>query len=298
MTNQLTNSTKLNSPNVHATFAKVLGSKANQFVASLISATSTNPNLNNCDFNSLVSASMICASLDLPATPSLGFAYLVPYSGKVQFQIGYKGLIQLCIRSGQFKNINTCAVYEDDTQDDVVNRLTSIFVMENKSGVAVKGYAAYFKLLNGFEKTSFMSKEDLEKHAKKYSKSYNSSSSIWRDNFEAMATKTVLKLLLGKFAPMNVEIQTALESDQKVDETYADNSQIIDAKSSNTKSELTQFIETEVQSSEALLATEGHLKTDEEREAFQAKLVELQEAEKPKTSDGSLIEAKAPATNV
>lgn len=234
MSNQITNSTKLNTPNVYNTFSKVLGSKANQFVASLISATSTNPNLNNCDFNSLVSASMVCASLDLPATPSLGFVYLVPYGGKVQFQIGYKGLIQLCIRSGQFKNINTCPVYEDDTQEDVVNRLTSIFVMENKSKSEIKGYAAYFKLLNGFEKTYFMSKEELEKHGKKYSKSYNSSSSIWKDNFEAMAIKTVLKLLLSKFAPMNIEIQTAIESDQKVDDNYSDNPQtdnpqIIDA---------------------------------------------------------------------
>lgn len=225
---QLTTTQQLGSPSVKASFEKVLGTKAGQFVASLISAVQTNQKLQQCDFNSLIASATTAASLDLPVNGSLGFAYLIPYGKKVQFQIGYKGLIQLCIRSGQFKSINAVPVYDTDDNDAVFNRLTAIFEKEKPKGKII-GYAGYFKLLNGFEKSNYMSLDELNQHGEKYSKSYNSKDSItgkyngiWKTNFEAMAIKTVLKLLLNKYAPMNVELQKAIEEDQKVDDLYID----------------------------------------------------------------------------
>lgn len=225
MSTQLTTPTipqQLGSPSVKASFEKILKEKASQFVGSLISAVQTNPKLQQCDFNSLIASATTAASLDLPVNASLGFAYLIPYGKQVQFQIGYKGLIQLCIRSGQFKSINAVPVYDTDDNDIVLTRLTALFEKEKPTGKII-GYAGYFKLLNGFEKSNYMSLEDLNQHGKKYSQSFKSGFGVWKDNFEAMAIKTVLKLLLGKYAPMNVELQKAIQEDQKVENLYIDN---------------------------------------------------------------------------
>lgn len=234
--NQFTITKQLVSPSVKTSFEKILGSKAGQFVASLISAVQSNPKLQECDFDSLIASATTAASLDLPVNGSLGFAYLIPYGKQVQFQIGYKGLIQLCIRSGQFKTINAVAVYDTDDNDTVLTRLTSLFEKEKPKGKII-GYAGYFKLLNSFEKSNYMSLEELGLHAKKYSQSWETGykdkktgefiyTGIWRKQFSMMAIKTVLKLLLGKYAPMNVELQKAIQEDQKADGLYIDNQEI------------------------------------------------------------------------
>ncbi|HGH0452581.1 TPA: recombinase RecT, partial [Clostridioides difficile] len=143
---------------------------------------------------------------------------------EAQFQIGYKGFIQLAMRTGQYKTINAIEIYENEIKS--VNRLTGeIEFNENKDEIdneIVVGYIAYFKLLNGFEKTLYMSKEDMEKYAKRYSQTYKSNkdyvvkSSLWTTDFDAMAVKTVLKRLLSKYGILSIEMQKALETDQAV----------------------------------------------------------------------------------
>lgn len=203
MSNQI--SQQLNSPAVHASFSKVLGEKSNQFVASVISAVQANPKLKTCNFESLMGSAMTAASLDLPVTPELGFAYLVPFKDQVQFQIGYKGLIQLAMRSGLFQKINVCPVYDNDTDDQVMTRLTAVIADQKKPEGKIIAYAGYFLLLNGFERTSHMCVEELQEYAKAH--------------FESPSIKTALKLLLS-YAPLDVngELQKAIIEDQKVNQ--------------------------------------------------------------------------------
>ncbi|MDL5068816.1 recombinase RecT, partial [Clostridioides difficile] len=208
-------------------FKEVLKDKANTFMASVVNVSNL-PSLKDAEPNSILKSAMVAATLDLPIDPNLGFSYLVPFTNKgvkeAQFQIGYKGFIQLAMRTGQYKTINAIEIYENEIKS--VNRLTGeIEFNENKDEIdneIVVGYIAYFKLLNGFEKTLYMSKEDMEKYAKRYSQTYKSNkeyvvkSSLWTTDFDAMAVKTVLKRLLSKYGILSIEMQKALETDQAV----------------------------------------------------------------------------------
>jgi recombination protein RecT len=168
----------------------------------------------------IISAAAVAASLDLPVNPSLGFAHIVPYKdnkeGRViaQFQLGWRGFNQLAMRSGQYKTMNVTQVYEGELIK--YNRITGDmeFNLEGKTSDVVVGYVAYFKLLNGFEKYWYMTKEEAQKHGKRYSKSYESGQ--WTKDFDAMAKKTVIKMLLSKFGILSIEMQKAIETDQAV----------------------------------------------------------------------------------
>ena len=171
---------------------------------------------------------MMAATLDLPINNNLGFAYIVPYKRKfkngqgqwtetleAQFQMGYKGFIQLAQRSGQFARIAATPVYQGQLIS--ANPLLGYefdWTVENK-GEAI-GYVAFFKLLNGFTAELYMSTADVKKHAGKYSQSFKYGSGVWKDNFEAMALKTVTKLLLSKQAPLSIDMQTAQLADQSI----------------------------------------------------------------------------------
>lgn len=205
----------LETPAVRNRFDEVLGKKAAGFISSIISATSMNAQLSKADPMSIMQAAMIAASLDLPINPSLGFAYIVPYNGQAQFQMGYKGYIQLAMRSGKYKLMNVTSVCEG--QIKTINNFTGEveFDMYKPSGKVV-GYVAYFKLLNGFEKYLYMTVEDLERHAKKYSQTYKKNVGKWKDDFNAMAQKTVIKQLLSKWGLLSIELQKAIETDQSV----------------------------------------------------------------------------------
>lgn len=205
-------------------FEEILGKKAQGFISSVINV-SKSKSLVDADPNSIMASAVVAATLDLPIDPNLGFSYIVPYndkkSGKIaQFQMGYKGFIQLAQRTGQYKTINAIPVFENEIKH--VNRLTGEIELFDKPEPSTKivGYVAYFSLLNGFEKALYMTREELEKHGKKYSQSYKSSKdwivkqSLWTTDFDSMATKTVLKLLLSKYGPMSIEMQTAIKSDQ------------------------------------------------------------------------------------
>lgn len=242
-------------------FEEVLGKKTQGFLASVMQVADQ-AHLKKAVPATVVNAAMMAATLDLPINNNLGFAYIVPYTKKVkntdkkgavtwtesteaQFQLGYKGFIQLAQRSGQFKRINACAIYSEDTDESILNRLKSM-IPKSPVGTVV-GYIGYFELLNGYEGHLSMTIDELKAHAMKFSQTYKSAEtatetwkkgkSVWHEQFEAMATKTVLKLLLSKQAPLSIEMQRAVVADQAVikdvsadgadDIQYPDN-QIID----------------------------------------------------------------------
>lgn len=210
---------------------ELLGSRAPQFITSLVAAAGAN-GLNACEPSSVVSAALIAASMDLPINQNLGFAYLIPYKDRknnvtiCQFQMGYKGFIQLAQRSGFYKTINATDVREGELVS--MNRLAGEPVFEwlddeKREKANVVGYIAYFKLLNGFEKSLYMSVDALTNHATKYSKNYAKfKSGMWAEDFDAMAKKTVIKLLLSKFGPLSTQLQEAIQHDQTIDGEYAD----------------------------------------------------------------------------
>lgn len=210
---------------------EIMGKKAAPFMASIVNVSNL-PSLKDAEPNSIISSAIVAATLDLPIDQNLGFAYIVPYNTKegnsyvkkAQFQMGYRGYIQLAMRTGQYKTINAIEIYKGEIKR--VNRLTGEIEFNDDEDLidrdTVVGYMAYFKLLNGFEKTLYMTKEEMEKHAKKYSQSYSSSkkwvvdSSLWTTDFDGMAIKTVIKRLLSKYGILSVEMQNAITNDQAV----------------------------------------------------------------------------------
>ena len=197
-------------------FQELLGQKSAGFISSVISIVNSNTSLKGVNPQTVLSAAVIAATLDLPVNQSLGFAYIVPYKGQAQFQLGYKGFVQLAIRTGQYKTINATEVFEGEIVS--VNRLTGRIELDETARKSEKivGYAAYFELINGFEKTLFMTTEQIMKHAERYSQSYVKDYSPWKSNFPEMALKTVLKRLLSKYGIMSIQMQTAMQTDQAV----------------------------------------------------------------------------------
>lgn len=195
-------------------FKEILGQKAPGFISSILSVTNSNALLQKADPASIMNAAVIAATLDLPINGSLGFAYIVPYGGQAQFQIGYKGLVQLAMRSGQYKTINVSEVYEGEIKN--VNRFTGEYEFGDKTSDKVIGYMAYFKLINGFEKYFYMTREEAERHGKKYSQTFKRGTGLWSTEFDTMSKKTVLKMLLSKFGILSIEMQRAVEFDQSI----------------------------------------------------------------------------------
>lgn len=228
-------------------FREMLGKRATSFMTSVLQIAAQNTLLAKADPVSIYQAAAVAATLDLPLNQNLGFAYIVPYNQSfkdekgnwqkkqvAQFQMGYKGFIQLAQRSGQFKSIYASAIYEGQLVAE--NPLEGYQFDFTKKSDKVIGYAAKFKLLNGFEATWYMTNQQLMAHGLKFSQTFKSTDkhvkdkSLWTTDFEGMATKTVIKLLLSKFAPLSVEMQRAVITDQAVvndadteDVTYIDN---------------------------------------------------------------------------
>lgn len=194
----------LESPAYKKKFEEMLGKKAAGFMSSIIAVTNNNNYLMKADPATVIGAAAQAAMLDLPINQSLGFAYIVPYKGAAQFQLGYKGYIQLAQRSGQYVDIGAKTVYEGELEYE--NRLLDKFKFGDRTGDKVIGYLAYFRLTNGFEKMLFMTLDEMQAHAKKYSQSYKGGTDKWGlADFDVMAEKTVLKRLLSKFGPLNIE---------------------------------------------------------------------------------------------
>lgn len=199
-------------------FFEILGSKSASFISSIINVVNGNPALQEANPNTVLMSAAIAATLDLPINPNLGFAAIVPYKEKgqavAQFQMMWRGLVQLAQRSGQYRTLNTTEVYEGEIKRQ--NRFTGEieFDTDGRKSDKIIGYVAYMSLLNGFEKYFYMSREECEKHAKRYSKTYQKGYGKWKDDFDAMAKKTVLKLLISKYGIMSVDMQKAVEFDQ------------------------------------------------------------------------------------
>lgn len=201
----------LSSPAVMNRFEEVLGKRASQFTASILSLYNSESTLQKAEPMSVISSAMVAATLDLPVDKNLGYAWIVPYKGRAQFQLGYKGYIQLALRTGQYKSINCIPVHEGELQK--WNPLTEEIEIdfEKRESESVIGYAAYFELLNGFRKTVYWTKAQVEKHKKKFSKSDFG----WGKDWDAMALKTVLKSMLSKWGILSVEMQKAVIEDNE-----------------------------------------------------------------------------------
>ena len=235
--------TTLDQDSVKNRFNNVLGKKAPQFMASIVNAVAGSPKLKKCDPNSIISAAFVAASLDLPIDSNLGFAALVPYDRKfkdpktgelrkatlAQFQVMYKGFVQLAIRSGEYEKMNCSEVYEDELvfynpikgECELVTEFSNCKQRMNGETDKIIGYYAWFQLRSGFTKELYMSKSEVLNHAKKYSQSYRydlnegKTSSKWSTDFDAMAKKTVIKLLLSKWGILSIDMQRAIIDDQK-----------------------------------------------------------------------------------
>lgn len=260
--------------------------KSQQFILSVLSLVNSNSKLAECEPASLLNACMTAAALELPINQNLGFAYIIPYNQKqqdgsyksvAQFQMGYRGFLQLAQRSGQFKTINVSDVREGEITN--MDRLTGEITFDWKSDrdkLAVVGYVGYIELVNGFSKTLYMTMDELKKHGQKFSKTAKKGYGLWIDEPDAMYKKTVIKLLLSKYAPLTVDMQKAQLADQAVIEDdkykYVDNQPILPEEIAGEKEREKVLIHIEnAQTIEDLMLCEEYV-TDATKEAYTKKL--------------------------
>lgn len=206
---------------VKAKLQELVGKNAASFTTSVLQIVNSNSMLVNADPASIFNAACMAATLNLPINNNLGFAYIVPFKNNkenrtdAQFQLGYKGFIQLAQRSGQFERIAATPVYQGQLLEanPLLGYVWDWSVPANGEPI---GYVAFFKLINGFTAELYMTKTEVMAHAGKYSQTYKKGFGVWKDQFEAMALKTVLKLLLSKQAPLSIEMQQAQLADQSI----------------------------------------------------------------------------------
>ena len=214
----------MNSPSTAKFLEQTLQERKTEFVSNLIAMCDSDANLAACDPGQLMKCAMNATSLNLPLNKNLGYAYIIPYKGVPSFQIGYKGIIQLAIRTGQYRFINATEVRDGEIKR---NKITGELTMleENPTGKIV-GYIAYLELMSGFSASLYMTEAEIESHATRFSKTYQydkknkTSSSKWSDPLArpAMAKKTVLKGLLGTYGLMTTEFIRAFEADNDTEE--------------------------------------------------------------------------------
>lgn len=210
---------------VQEQFKNALAEGAPLFVASLIDVYGSDTNLQRCNPALVIKEALKAATLKLPINKNLGLAYIIPYKesrkdpagnwSKVdvpQFQIGYRGFIQLAIRSGQYRYLNADCIYEgEEVHRDRLTGETTI--QGQKKSATVIGYFAFFETLNGFRKCICWTCDEVEAHAKRFSKSYEAKTSPWQTDFDAMAIKTVLKALLSKYGMLSIDMIRAMGDD-------------------------------------------------------------------------------------
>jgi recombination protein RecT len=208
----------LNAPATQARFREILRDRAPQFMSSIVNLVNSDPNLQKCEPMSIIAACMVAATMDLPIDKNLGYAWIVPYKDNktgrtvAQFQLGYKGYVQLALRTGQYRYINVIEVYKGELKK--YNRLTEELEIDESARESdeVIGYAAFFELLNGFKKTVYWPKEKVIAHRDRFSKQKDGK--VWREDFDAMAMKTVLKNMLAKWGILSIEMQKAVTTDE------------------------------------------------------------------------------------
>lgn len=267
-------------PNTDNYLTSVLAERKGEFINNLTAVVANDAKLQACEPVTLMYAALKATALRLPLDPNLGQAYIIPYKNnrerktEAQFQIGWKGFIQLAIRSGQFQAINTTDIREGELQGyNLMTGEVNVQAVPDRESKPVVGYLAYFKLTNGFAKSLYMTAEEIEQHATRYSQSYRGKfkdSSLWATDKDAMAKKTVLKLLLNRYAPLSVDMQTAVQADQSVLRgdgklNYVDNSR--DQLTEVAESAMAEDVESEpveeMRENESQKASNGTLFEDE-----------------------------------
>ena len=216
-------------PNTQAYLQGVLGERKGEFINNITALVANNRQLQECEPTTLMFAALKATALRLPLDPNLAQAHVIPYKNnktrtvEAQFQMGWRGFVQLAIRSGQFQTINVTDIREGEILGyDLISGEMQVRALPNRETLPVAGYMAYFRLTNGFAKSLYMTTGEVEMHAKRYSQTYASKDSYvqanskWTTDFDAMAKKTVLKLLLNRFAPLSVDMQQAVQADQAV----------------------------------------------------------------------------------
>jgi len=209
---------------IQNSFREVLKDRAPSYMTSILSVVNTDKTLTQCEPMSIITGAMTAATLDLPLDKNLGYAYLVPFKDykngnvqKAQFILGYKGYIQLAQRSGRYKALNVTPVYEGELIS--WNRLTEEidFDPEKRVSDVVIGYCGHFELLNGFKKTVYWTKQEVENHRMKHNKMKDKKtlSGVWASDYDSMACKTVLRNLLSKWGILSIEMQTAEIRDER-----------------------------------------------------------------------------------
>jgi len=196
---------------------ELLGNRASNFMTSVSTMIGSDDKLANCEPVSLFMACLTAAALDLPINKNLGFAHIIPYGKEAQFQMGWRGYVQLAQRTGKYKTIAATAVYEGQlAQEDPLEGNT--YDWDARINDEVIGYVAKFTTINGFQKEVYMSVDEITRHADKYSKAYNHGKGYgpWKDNFDAMALKTVIKMLISKWGIMSIELEKAVTLDSSV----------------------------------------------------------------------------------
>lgn len=211
----------------------VVGGKDGQrFISAIVSAVNTNSDLQECTNQSILSGALLGEALKLSPSPQLGHYYLVPFKDKkkgtvAQFQLGYKGYIQLAIRSGQYRKLNVMAIKEGELEYfDPLNEDIKVNLMvdnwDAREEAPTIGYYAFFELVNGFRKAIYWSKAQMKAHALKYSKGYKKDLeegwkyTFWSKDFDGMAYKTMLRQLISKWGVMSIELQNAIDADMAV----------------------------------------------------------------------------------
>lgn len=204
------------------------GKNGSRFVSSIISAVQVNPALQECTNPSILSAALLGESLKLSPLPQLGQYYMVPFNNnkkgykEAQFQLGYKGYIQLAIRSGQYKKLNVLAIKEGElVRFDPLNEEIEVNLIDDEEAreeTETIGYYAMFEYTNGFKKAMYWSKKKMEAHALKYSKGYQAKKgyTFWEKDFDAMAYKTMLRQLISKWGIMSIDMLSAMDADMAV----------------------------------------------------------------------------------
>lgn len=251
----------LNAPSVRQKFEEMLGKRSSQFMTSITSVVSNNALLQKADVNSIIMGSAVAASMDLPLNANLGYAALVPFNSKdgcfAQLQVMVKGWTELFLRSGQCQSIICETVYEGQLVKK--NKFTGEYIFDEdaKTSDKIVGFMAYFRLTNGFEKYEYMTIEEIKAHAQKFSQTFRRGSGIWKDHFEEMAKKTVLKRLITKWAPKSIEMQRMAMFDQSVvngDINDIDNAQAVYTDNQkderNERGEVTEFEEVDTETGE------------------------------------------------
>jgi recombination protein RecT len=221
----------MNNPKVQEKFNEILGQNSTNYITSVMQVVSSNNMLAQAEPSSVFQSAALAAVLNLPINNNIGYAYIVPYKQSyqeggqwkskivAQFQIGWKGLVQLAIRSGSYKTISVTEIYEGQLKSN--NPLTGFeFDFSKPSKGTIIGYASYFSLTNGFEKILYATVAQIQEHGKKFSKTYENTTSPWKTSFDSMAKKTILKGLISKFGPMSLEMQKSINADQGVVEDF------------------------------------------------------------------------------